>query len=53
MEEIDEVYCYKWYKDMYLKEGFSNEEASIRAKIDLNYQISLFNMCKVFKVEED
>lgn len=53
MEEIDELYCYKWYKDMYIRDGYDNEEASIRAKIDLDYQKSLFAMCKVFGIKED
>lgn len=53
MKEIDELYCYKWYKDMYIRDGFSDEESSKRAKIDLNYQKSLYAMCEVFGVEED
>jgi hypothetical protein len=52
VEEIDEEYCYNWYKDMYMRQGCSDEVASKRAKIDLNYQISLFDMCKVFGVKE-
>jgi hypothetical protein len=51
MNEIDEVYCYKWYKDMYLKEGFNEKDASTKAKIDLDYQISLMEMCEMFEVE--
>jgi hypothetical protein len=51
MSEVDEVYCYKWYKDMYLNEGFLEKDASTKAKIDLDYQISLMKMCELFKAE--
>jgi hypothetical protein len=53
MEELDEVYCFNWYKEMYLREGCSEEIAKQRAMIDLNYQKSLYKMCDVFGVQED
>lgn len=53
MKDIDELYCYKWYKDMYIRQGYSDDVASTKAKIDLNYQKSLYAMCEVFGVEEE
>ena len=53
MEEIDEVYCFNWYKNMYLNLGCSESDAINRASIDLNYQLSLFKMCEVFGVNDE
>ena len=53
MEEIDEVYCFNWYKNMYLNLGCSESDAINRARIDLNYQLSLFKMCEVFSVDDE
>jgi hypothetical protein len=53
MKDIDEVYCFKWYKDMYLRQGCTETDASKRARIDLNYQLSLYKMCEVFGIEDE
>lgn len=47
-EEIDELYCLRWYRDYWIKQGFDNKTAIQKAKIDLNYQKSLKEMYELF-----